>query len=159
GLASDGLSMGRAVSGSIQSVATATSTTNAAWSRTVVVGAAGIAVSGAAGPGGSGTGCDFGAALHATKRAVEATNAPQRRTSAARRREVLIVGRARPLAAPRPTHGRERAGDVAPRHRHPGPVPRPVEIRRTGGRQDFVPEHVRVLDRVHVDRLAVGMDR
>jgi hypothetical protein len=42
---------------------------------------------------------------------------------------MLIVLRARPVAAPAPTHPLERSDEHVPRTGHPAPAGRPVEVR------------------------------
>ena len=81
------------------------------------------------------------------------------RVLAAGRGEVLVVGRARPAAAPLPADGRERAHKQPAPDGHPAPHARAVEVSPAGARMDAAVQEVRVLDWVDVDREAVRMRR
>ena len=84
-------------------------------------------------------------------------SAVKREPSTAGRGEVLVVGRPGPAASPLPAGGREGLDELAARHRHSGPDVRAIEVRPAGRRVDAAGEQVRVLERIDVDRLAVGV--
>ena len=74
------------------------------------------------------------------------------------RREVhVVLRRAGPRAAPAPADRPERRDDR--RRHHPGPHARAVEVRERGLVARHAAADVGVLDRVQVDRLAVGVLR
>ncbi len=78
---------------------------------------------------------------------------------AAARREVLVVRRAGPAAAPRPAARGERLHEHAPGDGHARPGARAVRERPARRRRHPCALDVRVLDRVDVDRPAVGVLR
>src|SRR5690606_12600330 len=73
--------------------------------------------------------------------------------------EVLVVDRGGPVAAPLEARPRERAHHDVTVDDHAGPDVVPIQILPARLGQHQVSADVRVLDRVDVDRLAVGMNR
>src|SRR6266536_213475 len=79
--------------------------------------------------------------------------ASERLRSTARGGEMLVVGGAGPPPAPLPTDAGEGANAQAAADRHAGANVRAIEVAVTGARVDAGTLEVRILDRVHVDRL------
>ena len=87
---------------------------------------------------------------------VEVPVRTQRVHHRSRRRKVLVVAEAR---TPLPAHGRERLHEHAARDGHPRTGRRAVDEGPPGRRGHARSLHVRILDGVDVDRLAVGVLR
>src|SRR4029453_16287073 len=78
-------------------------------------------------------------------------------TSPPVRGEVLVILRRGPAPSPSPADPPEDPDDDLVRDDHPRPDVRPVEVPATPARRDVRANDVRVLDRVEVDRAAVGV--
>src|SRR5207247_5074608 len=76
--------------------------------------------------------------------------------STARSREVLVIRRAGPTPSPLPADGCEGTHEQPAADRHPRPDPAAVEVGSPGARVDAAAFEVGILDRVDIDRGAVG---